>query len=420
MRYTRLQAVCMLLILSLAASIHSDARTRKVLFIGNSYIYSNDIPGMLKGLVEAGGDTIIYDAHTPGGFSFDDHYNNTQTIAKIQSNQWDVVILQEQSQKPGFSASSFATWVFPYAEILDSIIRKNNSCSETMFYMTWGRKNGDASSCAVYPPMCTYLGMQKGIHDNYLQMTQDLKAVVAPVGVAWKEIRDSLPSIDLYSPDESHPSVAGSYLAACVFYASIYHRNPDGNSYISSLSAADAQRLQYYAGKVVMDSLNQWQQYGDYVYAGFDYSVSNNDVTFTNTSLKGMNYTWDFGDGSNSMQQSPSHTYASKGKYAVKLTVSNGCYSETKVDTVNIGNVSVGNVTMHDDIIKVANSGSSAVTIDIVDSKYTTLHVYSVSGAQLKTYTDKKSILINDLPAGIYVYKLSGKAKTITGRFAVH
>lgn len=419
MQSSTIHSVCLLAIL-LVTSIDLSARTRKVLFIGNSYIYTNDIPGLLKGLVDADGDTIIYDSYTPGGYTLEGHSTDANTLAKIKSNKWDMVILQEQSQKPSFPTSQVAIEVYPFAKKLDTLIRNNHACSETMFYMTWGRKNGDAGNCGFHPPVCTYAGMQAELHKSYMQMAQDNKGVIAPVGVAWKELRDSLPTIDLYSSDESHPSVAGSYLAACVFYASIFHRNPHGNSFTSTLSATDAERLQYYAGKVVMDSLNQWQQYGDYVYAGFDYSVIANDVTFTNTSLKGMNYTWHFGDGDTSTMLNPSHTYTANGKYAVTLTASNGCFTETKTDTVNIGSVSIDNITTHEDIIKIANTGAHAVSIQVLNNQYTQLSIYNISGAKVKEYTHKNKVYINDLPYGVYVYKLSSRQEIVTGKFAIY
>ena len=49
---------------------------------------------------------------------------------------------------------------------------------------------------------------------------------IAPVGMVWKEIREKFPTIDLYAPDQAHPSQFGSYVAACTFYTSIYKESP--------------------------------------------------------------------------------------------------------------------------------------------------------------------------------------------------
>lgn len=72
--------------------------------------------------------------------------------------------------------------------------------------------------------MCTYAGMDSLLHLRYMMMAEDNHAVVSPVGAVWNYIRANFPLIELYSPDESHPSVAGSYAAACCFYTSIFRK----------------------------------------------------------------------------------------------------------------------------------------------------------------------------------------------------
>ena len=88
--------------------------------------------------------------------------------------------------------------------------------------MTWGRENGDSQNCASYPPICTYEGMQDRLTESYTEMAQNNESLLAPIGIAWKDIREQHPEINLYSSDGSHPSIQGSYLAACVFYAILF------------------------------------------------------------------------------------------------------------------------------------------------------------------------------------------------------
>src|SRR5690606_33483657 len=113
------------------------------------------------------------------------HSTNSTSISKINAQPWDIVVLQEQSQRPAFHPGQVATVTYPFARKLDTLIRNNRACTETMFFMTWGYKNGDATNCAVYPPICTYEGMQQRLRESYLQMAQDNKGIVSPVGVAW-------------------------------------------------------------------------------------------------------------------------------------------------------------------------------------------------------------------------------------------
>src|SRR4030095_16902448 len=148
-----MRATITLSILLIFTSLTMHAQVTKVLFIGNSYTYVNDLPLLVHDLALANGDTIIVDSSAPGGSTLEMHCTNATTISKIYSQQWDYVILQEQSQLPSFQPSQVLTDVYPFAAQLDSMIHNNNPCTETVFYMTWGRKNGDASNCASYPPI---------------------------------------------------------------------------------------------------------------------------------------------------------------------------------------------------------------------------------------------------------------------------
>lgn len=410
----------LLTVILLTVSVTIQAKTVKVLFIGNSYLNTNNIPGMVNLMCIANGDTLIYDEHTPGGYTLELHSTNATTLAKIKSQQWDIVVLQEQSQKPAFSPGQVATDVYPYAKTLDSLIRDNNSCSQTMFYMTWGRKNGDASNCASYPPICTYEGMQASLRTSYTQMAQDNNALVAPVGAAWKAMRDSLPSMDLYNGDGSHPNVHGSYLATCVFYASIFHKTPYGTTYISSLSGADAERIQYFAEKVTLDSLDKWQQHGDYAYADFSHSITNaNTRAFQNSSLNATTYNWDFGDMNTSAMPSPSHTYAQNGIYNVTLTASNSCNSEQRKDTVNIGGVGINQTLLNANKVTVSQLGRGRVTLNIPDG-YEHLTIYNMNGSKVarETLNGSNANLSFQLTTGIYLYTVDGIQKQ-SGKISV-
>ena len=132
----------------------------KVLFIGDSYISVNNLPLTVANMAKGHGDTLIYDSNTPGGTTFQGQCSNTTTLAKIAQGGWDYVVLQAQSEEPSFPPSQVQTDTYPYAHRLDSLIHAVDSCTETVFYMTWGHQNGDPPNCAGYPQICTYSGMQ--------------------------------------------------------------------------------------------------------------------------------------------------------------------------------------------------------------------------------------------------------------------
>ena len=216
------------------------------------------MPNMIADIANSFGNTLNWDASLIGGSSLSNHASNSTTLDKIATGTWDVVVFQEQSQRPALSPASVATDVYPFAESLVEAVRAANPCASPLFYMTWGRQNGDADFCGTYPPVCTYDGMQARLRTSYLEMATINDASVAPVGVAWKAIRDNFPAINLYNPDESHPSITGTYLAACVLYASIFRDSPVGAVIPSGVGSGNAVNIQNTANSIVFDSLSVW------------------------------------------------------------------------------------------------------------------------------------------------------------------
>jgi hypothetical protein len=313
-----------------------SAQTKNVLFLGNSYTYVNDLPGTIREIAETFGDSLNYNSNCPGGYTLEGHSTNTTSLSLIASQPWDYVVLQEQSQRPSFSPAQVAAEVYPYADSLHRKIKENDSCTTVLFYMTWGRKNGDASNCPFYPPVCTYQGMQARLRESYLQMGEWF-GEVAPVGATWKMVRDSNPDIELYNPDESHPSLEGTYLAGCVFYASIWHKSPVGAWIPAGLDSAKAEVLQMRAAHVVLDSLPTWFIDTHAVASAFTAAdLGGGVVSFTNASTHATSYWWDFGDGGTSGASNPSHTYTTSGTYPVTLISYRGCLSDTLWDSVTV------------------------------------------------------------------------------------
>ncbi|MES2478872.1 MAG: SGNH/GDSL hydrolase family protein [Bacteroidota bacterium] len=232
------------------------SKTKRVLFLGNSYTYVNDLPKMLADMAISTGDTLIYDSNTPGGHSIGNHSLNTVSIGKIMAGNWDFVVLQGQSYELANTTPEISP--LPYAKKLDSIINKYNDCVETVYYMTWGRKYGDPSSCPSIPYLCTYEKMDSVIHRNYMWLTDTTNAIVSPAGAVWRSIRKSYPLIDLYQSDESHPSVAGTYAAACAFYTTLYRKDPSLITYNPGLTVTEASNIRNTAKLVVFDSLLHW------------------------------------------------------------------------------------------------------------------------------------------------------------------
>jgi hypothetical protein len=227
---------------------------KKILFLGNSYTYVQDIPGTLKNMATASGHTITTEQNTPGGYQLNQHYYNETSKNLINKQEWDHVVLQEQSVMPVLYFETFKWGV----EKLNELIRENNPCvNNTILYQTWGRKN-PLDWDFLNGEFATYADMQDGISNAYNNVGRWNGTEVAPVGEAWRKVRADGDRINLYSGDGSHQSFAGTYLAACVFYAVLFNESPVGNTYTGALSKADAGYLQQKA----------YESYQEYVTKG--------------------------------------------------------------------------------------------------------------------------------------------------------
>lgn len=224
-------------------SINVQANTTRVLFVGNSYTYANDLPVIFKNLSASGGKAVITDMSAPGGFSFENHFEYSETIGKIRLGTWNYVILQEQSQMPVIPYYRFNS-TYPFAIRLDSII--NSYGQINVFFVTWGREAGGQQCINSYcsPVFVNYFHMQDSLTSSYRMISDSTGALLAPVGEAWRTAKTLNPSIDLWDTDGSHPSLKGSYLSACLFYKKLFNQSPAGLSYTAGLSPADALFLQ--------------------------------------------------------------------------------------------------------------------------------------------------------------------------------
>ncbi len=397
----------LLLATFLIAANLSYGTTRKVLFIGNSYTYTNNMPLMLQAFAAAKGDTLIYDESDPGSYTFQMHSTYAPTITKIFSQKWDVVVLQDQSQEPAFPPDQVATDVYPYAHTLDSLVHANDSCTQTMFMMTWGHANGDPDNCAGYPVICTYDGMQQRLRESYLQMTQDNHAIVAPVGAAWKVVRDSFPALSLYMADNIHPIVPGSYLETSVLYGSIFHKKALNCTYTDGVAAADAHTLQRIADKVTLDSISQWQQYGHYPDAAFTHTQSGPTVTFSKIDPVTSTFHWSFGDGASDITANPVHLYTAAGSYVVSHSAVTDCFTEVQKDTIHIATTGIDNVNNAAAYpIEILQNGKGQVTFKLPATHiYDMLEVYDSKGSCVKKYSLNNSSITDNFVPGFYIYR---------------
>jgi hypothetical protein len=212
-----------------------DPPPLRVLFVGNSYTYGNDLPAVIAELAREGGQRPLeHDQETPGGCSFEKHVADGKAAAKIASRKWDWVVLQEQSGRP-ISAPD-KTLEFGRTLAADAGRRG----SKVLLYLTWARQTAPDT--------------QDKLTATYRELARATGAAVAPAGVAWQAALAADPDRGLHGPDKSHPSRKGTYLTACVFYAVLYGKSPEGlPGAVAKLPDAEAKKLQAIAWRAVRD-----------------------------------------------------------------------------------------------------------------------------------------------------------------------
>lgn len=376
---------------------------------------------MVYQLASVYGDSIAHFSNTPGGATFQMHSQNSATLAAINQRPWNFVVLQGQSQEPALDTPYVQQNVFPYAALLDSLVQANDSCTQTIFFMTWGRKNGDASNCVAYPPVCTFIGMQDQLRGRYVQMAQDNNAIVAPVGEAWRNVIATNPAFDLYSPDESHPSVYGTYLTACVFFATIYRETPAGLNYYGGLPQADAIFLQTIAGNTVLDSMSTWNTEVYYPDAAYSVTqVAQNVITVTANDPSAISWSWDDGTGNGFVagNASETFTYAVTGNYNVCLAVSNGCHADTFCMMINPATVGIEENNFSA-LHVFPNPSEDNVTL-VLPGEMVTVKLFEATGKIIfEKITSEKMLRIEHLAPGIYFAEMKNGEKFSRTKFTV-
>ena len=203
----------------------SGPRSLNVLFIGNSFTARNDLPGLVAQLAAADGRELKHRLISVGGASLRTHWNKGEAARAIERGGYDYVVLQEQSTLPIKNAARMRENVL----LFDAAIKAAKA--RTALYLTWARAHAPQT--------------QQAITDAYMSIGSETGAVVIRAGVAWETFRATHAAPVLHDRDGSHPTLAGSYLAACVVYATLFAADPRGNSAdVDGITAADRALLQ--------------------------------------------------------------------------------------------------------------------------------------------------------------------------------
>ena len=248
-----------------------------VLIFGNSYTSQNSLNSMLEEMLRNAGSPSNTSAYTTGGHTLANHWSNVNTSSSAQNLSlatgiWDTVVLQDQSQIPGFTRSN-SDWIASKNGSIDLADRVDTEGGSTMLMMTWGRRSGDPTNPTLFS---NYTVMQDRLEEGYIDFRDNISSqtsadiYIAPVGLAFKHIHDSIIATGgnpqsptstfygLYSTDGSHPSTSGSYLAACVLFSSLTGDSPVGLTDNTTMDAALRLTLQQTAAEVVFNGSSEY------------------------------------------------------------------------------------------------------------------------------------------------------------------
>ena len=173
----------------------------RILFIGNSLTYANDLPSTVCALARSTGRKVVCETVAKPDFGLEEHWRDGAARRAI-ARGWDVVVLQ---QGPSALPES-RVLLIDYARRFDAEIKKTGA--RTAFYAVWPsrQRRGD------FP----------AVSQSYAAAARTVDGLLLPAGDTWLAAWRADPTLPLYGDDGFHPSPMGSYLAAMVIYRQLF------------------------------------------------------------------------------------------------------------------------------------------------------------------------------------------------------
>ena len=194
-----------------------------ILFIGNSYTYYNDMPTIFQALARENGKDVTVTAVTKGArrldaYRFTEDATTQKLVDALAQQRYDVCFLQEQSVLPAQNYDSFAEGIRIVSGLLGDRVDR------VVLYATWGRKAGHKTLESNGWDTETMANL---LSDSYEKAGAEFGFTVSPVGKAFLWVYTRHPEVELYDPDMTHPSYAGSCLAALTHYRTLFGEYPE-------------------------------------------------------------------------------------------------------------------------------------------------------------------------------------------------
>lgn len=180
----------------------------RVLFIGNSLTYANDLPLMVQALAKSAGQEMYVESVTYGGYNFEDQWNQGTALKALERMKWDFVVMQQGPSSLIENREDMRKWAKRFAPK----IRKAGA--RQALYMVW--------------PELERISYFDAVRESYSLAASDVKGIFIPAGEAWRAAWRRDPKAPLYSSDDFHPSTAGTYTAALSIYGMLAKKAPLG------------------------------------------------------------------------------------------------------------------------------------------------------------------------------------------------
>jgi hypothetical protein len=174
----------------------------KILFVGNSLTYTNDLPAKVAAIGSGKGNLIEKETMAKPNYALEDHWNEGCLQTLIKSGVYDYVVIQ---QGPSSQADGAAS-LLEYGGLIQELCKSHDT--KLAFFMVWPAK----VNYHTFP----------GVIANYMNAAYETKAILCPVGYAWKQYMDRSGDFSYYGPDEFHPSPLGSSVAAEIIYNALF------------------------------------------------------------------------------------------------------------------------------------------------------------------------------------------------------
>lgn len=187
----------------------SDAPGLRVLFVGNSLTFQNDLPDIVRTIAEtAGGPAIEVRTVAFPDFSLEDHWNRGDALAAIDAGEWNVVILQQGPSTLPQNRVHLVEWSGRFAERIRAA-------------------GGRPALYSIWPPRSQANGFDL-VRDSYTEAAEAVGGILMPAGEAWRAAWAVDPDLPLYAGDGFHPTELGSVAAAYVIWQQLTGRSPVG------------------------------------------------------------------------------------------------------------------------------------------------------------------------------------------------